>query len=189
MPLMTDSEPAVLDLADDPPPPVAPAGSGVGLAVLRIVVGITWLHESAWKTPPEFAGLRDWVTRPLENPTLGAWNAVIEAVVLPNLVFFGWVTLLVEASLGAFLIVGLGTRLWAAIGVVQAVAIALSVVSVPGEWSYAYYLFIAAHVALLAGAAGRRMGIDGLLRQRWLSLADARGGLGQRLAWALGRAS
>ncbi|HUG83539.1 MAG TPA: TQO small subunit DoxD [Euzebya sp.] len=167
----------------------APARGGAGLAVLRIVVGITWLHEAAWKTPPEFSGLADWVSRPLEHPTLGAWNAMVEAVILPNLTQFGWLTLLVEASLGGFLIVGLATRLWAAVGVLQATAIALSVISVPGEWSYAYYLFIAAHIALLAGAAGRSLGIDGLLRSRWLTLADHRSGVGGRAAWALGRAS
>lgn len=170
-------------------PTTTPAGGGVGLAVLRIIVGITWLHEAAWKTPPNFDGLRDWVTRPLENPTLGAWNALIEAVILPNIAFFGWVTLLAEAALGGFLIVGLATRLWAAVGVLQATAIALSVVSVPGEWSYAYYLFVAAHVALLAGAAGRSVGIDGLLRGRWLALGEVRDSIGSRLAWALGQAS
>jgi thiosulfate dehydrogenase (quinone) large subunit len=161
--------------------------SGIGLAVLRIVVGITWLHEAAWKTPPEFAGLRDWTTRPLDNPTSETFNAVLEAVVLPNIAFFGWVTLLAEASLGAFLVVGLATRLWAVVGIAQGMAITLSVISVPGEWSYAYYLFVAAHVALLTGAGGRTFGIDGLLRDRW---AAAEGdGPGGRLAWALRRAS
>lgn len=156
-------------LLSSPHPP--PGGAGYGLAVLRIVVGITWLHEAAWKTPPEFAGLRDWVTRPLDNPTSQTWNALIESVILPNLTVFGWLTLLVEAGLGAFLIIGLTTRLWAVVGIVQSIAITLSVVSVPGEWSYAYYLFIAAHVALLGGAAGRNLGIDGVLRGRWAAFA------------------
>ena len=183
----TDDRVAAADTPDPPSVARSVAGGGIGLAALRVVVGITWLHEASWKTPPAFAGLRDWVTRPLEHPTSPLWNGLIEAVILPNLSAFGWLTLLVEASLGAFLIVGLATRLWAVVGTLQALAIALSVVSVPGEWSYAYYLFVAAHLALLTGAAGRVLGIDGLLRDRWAAAAGP--GVGGRLAWALRRAS
>jgi thiosulfate dehydrogenase [quinone] large subunit len=163
-----------------PQPPARPP-NGIGLAVLRIVVGITWLHEAQWKTPPEFSGLSFWLNQPLEHPTFGPWNTLIETVILPNLTLFGWVTLLTEASLGAFLIVGLGTRLWAAVGVLQASAITLSVISVPDEWSYAYYLLVAAHVALLFGAGGRSLGIDGVLRERWKQIGAAGQGIGARL--------
>jgi thiosulfate dehydrogenase [quinone] large subunit len=148
-----------------------------GLAILRVVVGITWLHEAAWKLPPEFGALRSWVSRPLEFPVLGAYNALVEAVILPNFTLFAWVTYLTEAALGAFLIVGLATRLWAAVGAAMTVPITLSVInySVSGdggtltEWSYAYYMMLAIHLALLATAAGRCWGLDGALRERWLA--------------------
>jgi thiosulfate dehydrogenase [quinone] large subunit len=80
---------------------------------------------------------------------------------------FGWVTLLVEAGLGAFLLVGLATRLWALIGVAQSVAIALSVLNAPHEWPWAYYLMILIHLVFFATAAGRAYGVDGVLRPSW----------------------
>lgn len=155
-----------------------PAARGAwSLAALRVVVGITWLHEAAWKVPPNFGALRSWVERPLEFPVLGAYNALVEAVILPNFTLFAWLTYLTEAALGAFLIVGLATRLWAAVGAAMTVPITLSVLnySVSGdagtltEWSYAYYMMLAIHVALLATAAGRAWGVDGVLRERWLT--------------------
>jgi len=158
--------------------------AGYGLAVVRIVLGIIWLHESAWKTPPGFGeaaggGLFEWTNFAIEFPVFAPYTAVVEAVVLPNFAFFGWLVFLGEAALGAFLIVGLLTRLWGAIGLAQALAITFSVISVPGEWSYAYYLLVAAHLAVLAGGAGRELGLDGVLRPRW-------GGSGSPLA-RLGR--
>lgn len=179
-------------------PGVSPAGltdatetwrAGIGLAVLRVIVGIVWLHEAEWKTPPAFSGLEFWLNQPLDNPTFGLWNSLIETAILPNLVLFGWITLLTEAALGGFLIVGLGTRLFAAVGVLQSTAITLSVISAPDEWSYAYYLFIAAHVALFFGAAGRTAGLDGLLRPRWAQIERAGDAVGARLAGLARRAS
>ncbi|MGI8873807.1 MAG: TQO small subunit DoxD [Egibacteraceae bacterium] len=150
-------------------------GAGWGLAVLRVVAGVTWLHESAWKQPPAFSALRSWVERPLEFPVFAPYNAVVEALILPNLAAFGWLVYLTEAALGAFLIVGLATRLWAAVGAIMTVPIMLSVLnySVTGdagtleEWSYAYYMMLAIHVALFATAAGRGVALDGVLRPGW----------------------
>ena len=92
---------------------------------------------------------------------------MIETLVLPNFAFFGYLTLVVEASIGAFLLVGLATRFWAVIGIMQTVAIALSVLNAPDEWPWSYYLMLAAQVVILATAAGRTAGLDGVLRPRW----------------------
>ncbi len=76
-------------------------------------------------------------------------------------------TLLLEASLGAFLLLGLATRLWALIGIGQSLAIMLSVLNSPNEWEWSFYLMILAHLALFATAAGRSVGLDAVLRPRW----------------------
>ncbi len=163
--------------------------SGTGLAVLRIVVGIIWLHEAQWKTPPSFSGLEFWLGQAVEFPTSSLWASLVENAILPNLVLFGWLTLLMEASLGAFLIVGLGTRFWAAVGIAQSIAITLSVISAPDEWSYAYYMLIAVHIALFTGAGGRALGIDGLLRDRWRAISETGSGATARMSDALWRMS
>jgi len=107
---------------------------------------------------------------------------VTEALVLPNFIFFGWMTLLLEASLGAFLLIGLATRFWAVVGLVQTLAITLSVLNAPNEWEWSFYLMILAHVALFATAAGRVFGLDGVLRPIWRTSSSRVAGLLMRLS-------
>lgn len=143
--------------------------SRVLLAVVRVGVALLWIQNAAWKVPPDFGedaggGLYYFTRFAVDRPVWGPYAWFTEQVVLPYFTFFGWVTLLVEAGLGAFLLVGLATRLWALIGVAQSVAITLSVLNAPNEWHWSYYLMILVHLALFATAAGRHFGVDAVLR-------------------------
>lgn len=138
------------------------------LALARIGVGYLWIQNVSWKDPSnDFAALRSFTQLAVDRPVFPPYAWLVENVVLPNMVLFGWVTLLVEAGLGAFLLVGLATRLWALIGVAQSLAIALAVLNTPHEWPWAYYLMILIHLAFFATAAGRAYGVDGVLRPTW----------------------
>ncbi len=137
------------------------------LAILRIAVALLWIENAGWKTPPDFASLEKFTTYAVEYPVFAPFTWLIENLVLPNFTIFGWMTLLVEASLGAFLLIGLATRLWALVGVGQSLAITLSVMNAPNEWEWSFYLMILAHLALFATAAGRSFGLDGVLRPVW----------------------
>jgi thiosulfate dehydrogenase [quinone] large subunit len=134
------------------------------IAGLRIGVALLWIENSGWKKPPDFTSLRKFTTFAVEYPVFPPFTWVIETIVLPNFTFFGWMTLLLEASIGAFLLIGLATRLWALVGLGQTMAITFSVLNAPHEWEWAYYLMMLAHVALFATAAGRSFGLDGVLR-------------------------
>lgn len=132
-----------------------------------------WIQNVAWKIPPGFgratdSGLYFWASQAVRYPVFPPYSAFVKGVVLPNIEVFGWFTLLVEAGLGAFLLVGLATRLWAVIGFAQTVAITLSVLFAPHEWQWSYYLMMLAHIAIFATAAGRSYGVDGTLRQSWM---------------------
>ncbi|HEV2088451.1 MAG TPA: TQO small subunit DoxD [Cryptosporangiaceae bacterium] len=172
--------------------PVTPAApsrvSRVLLAALRIGVALMWIQGASWKTPPAFgqgdkpSGLFKFTSFAVEHEVFAPWAWVVENLVLPNFTVFGWTTLLVEASLGAFLLVGLATRLWALVGIGQSMAILLSVANAPHEWVWAYVLMVLAHLAIFATAAGRYYGLDGVLRERW-------GHTDGRLARLLRRAS
>ncbi|WP_199434488.1 TQO small subunit DoxD [Qaidamihabitans albus] len=156
--------------------------SRVSLAVVRVGVALLWIQNAAWKVPPDFGesgggGLYHFTRFAVDRPVWGPYAWLVENVVLPNFVFFGWVTLLVEASLGAFLLVGLATRLWALVGVGQSLVITLSVLNAPHEWHWSYYLMILAHLALFATAAGRHFGVDAVLRPA----LRGRAGAGARL--------
>ncbi len=145
---------------------------GVSLAVLRIGVALLWIQNASWKVPPDFGekadkGLFFWASQAVEYPVVAPYSQFVETIVLPNIAVFGWVTLLTEAALGAFLLIGLATRFWAAVGIAQTIAITLSVLNTPHEWHWSYYLMLLAHVTLLGTAAGRSVGLDAVLRPVW----------------------
>jgi thiosulfate dehydrogenase [quinone] large subunit len=144
------------------------------LAAVRVLVAFLWIENLSWKRPPEFGnrsdppeGLYQWTLYGVQNEVFGPWAWFVDNVVLPNFVAFAWATFVVEACLGAFLLVGLATRFWALVGVAQTMAIIFSVLRTPHEWFWAYLLMIAAQVALFAVAAGRAHGVDGVLRPVW----------------------
>ncbi|MGW4475051.1 TQO small subunit DoxD [Nonomuraea sp. NPDC004354] len=150
-----------------------PRGGPAMMAFVRVAVACLWIQNSGWKTPgDDFGrmgrrGLYLFTGYAVEHPVFPPFTWLVEHVVLPNFVIFGWLTLLVETSLGAFLLAGLATRLWALIGIGQSLAITFSVLYAPHEWHWSYFLMILAHVALFATAAGRFYGADGLLRPSW----------------------
>jgi len=97
-------------------------------------------RTSPGRTPPDFgksdgSGLYGYTHAAVTNPVLGVWSSVIENVVLPNFVIFGWFTFITETCLAIFLFLGLATRFWALVGVAQSFAIYLTVGDLPAEWN------------------------------------------------------
>ncbi len=155
------------------------------MAVIRIGVGLMWLSNINWKTPPNFGsdtggGLYRYTQDAVSHPVFPPYSWVVEHAVLPNFHAFGWMVLLVECALAAFLLLGLGTRLWGVVGAVQSLAIGLSVALAPNEWPWAYALMVMANLSLVATAAGRTWGLDAIIHP----LARARSGGIARLAQA-----
>lgn len=139
----------------------------VGPAVVRVIAGLLWFVNVDWKVPPDFGraagrGLARFVQAGIDHPVLPPYSWFLEHVVLPNLTVFGWLTLLIEASLATLLISGTLTRLAALGGIAQSGAIALTVMNAPGEWYWSYLLMLAVHLAILATGAGTVWGVDGL---------------------------
>lgn len=141
--------------------------------VLRLAMALMWYQNLSWKVPPEFgasdnSGLAGYVADAFQHPVFGPYASLAQNVLLPNIRIFGWVVLLTEGALALFLLLGLFTRLFALIGVVQALAIYLSVANTPGEWVWSYYLMMGASLVVAGVAAGRVVGVDRLLRPRLL---------------------
>ncbi|MGI5288992.1 Rv1678 family membrane protein [Nonomuraea polychroma] len=144
-------------------------GAPATLAVVRVATALLWIQNAGWKTPGDGfgqtsppRGLFQWTGYAVQYPVLPPYSWLVEHLVLPNFTIFGWLVLLAEAGLGAFLLVGLFTRLWALIGIGQTLAIMLSVLNTPNEWHWSYLLMIMVHLVLFATAAGRYYGADGL---------------------------
>ncbi len=161
-------------------PPREPRGSfdrraaGLGGLSLRLAVGFAFLHEAAWKRPPDFgraneSGLWQWSNFAVDYPVFMPYSWLVENVVLPNFILFGWSVFFMEAAIGGFLLLGLLTRAVAVVGTMMSFAIAFSVLNQPvfPEWEIAYYLLIAANLTLVGIAAGRSYGLDGVLRPLW----------------------
>jgi thiosulfate dehydrogenase [quinone] large subunit len=157
------------------------------IAAVRVGVALLWIQNAGWKYPPHFGekdngALYRFTRFAVDHEVFPPWAWFVEHVVLPNFTFFGWATYLLEASLGAFLLVGLATRFWALVGVAHSLVITVTVLYAPHEWHWSYFLMILAHVALFATAAGRHFGVDGLWRPAWLRSRNP-------LARVLGRVS
>ena len=143
------------------------------VAIARIGIAFLWIQNVGWKTPRDDfgrragGGLHGFTKDGVDHPVFSPYASFLRHVVLPHFLFFGWLTLLVESAVGALLLVGLATRLFALIGFVQALAITLSVLNTPGEWHWSYYLMMIGQLLLFATCAGRVAGVDGALREVW----------------------
>ncbi len=139
---------------------------------LRILAGLLWLYNVSWKRPPSFGrssgkGLYGFTRDAVDHPVLAPYSWIVEHLVLPNFTVFGWSVLIAETALAVLLLTGTFVRLAALLGIVQSLAIGLSVAATPGEWPWSYWLMIGVHVVLLFSAAGSILAVDAL-RSRWL---------------------
>lgn len=144
-----------------------PGGHAAAATFLRVLLGLMWLYNVAWKRPPGFgeasdSGLYHFTAYAVEYPVLPPFSWVVENLVLPNIAVFGWGVLVVETALAVLLLTGAWVRLAAVTGVVQSLAIGLSVAYAPNEWPWSYWLMIGAHVLLLFSVAGRFFAVDGV---------------------------
>jgi uncharacterized membrane protein YphA (DoxX/SURF4 family) len=128
---------------------------------LRLVAGLLWLSNVGWKVPPDFGktaggcrGLCRFVQAGIDHPVVPGYAWVLEELIQPNLALFGWGVLVLEYLLAAFLLSGTLTRLAAAAGFAQSLAIGLSVANAPEEWYWSYVLMAALHLAVFAMAGG-----------------------------------
>ena len=167
-------------------PAVEPGRAGdVGFLVLRVTLGLMWFYNVAWKRAPDFGreagnGLYKFTSYAVEYPVLPPYAWLVENVVLPAIVPFGYLVLVAETTAAVLLLTGTWVRIGALVGLAQSVAIALSVLYAPEEWPWSYWLMIAGHVAVLLGASARRGSLDAAraegrapVRQAWVWAALA----------------
>jgi uncharacterized membrane protein YphA (DoxX/SURF4 family) len=160
-----------------------PGGLASTATLVRLLVGIMWLHNAAWKVPPHFgeadrSGLFVFTSYAVSHPVFPPFSWVVEHLVLPQFVAFGWAVLIVETILAVLLLSGSFIRIAATLGVAQSVAIGLSVARAPHEWPWSYVLMVAVHLLLLFAGAGRYLAVDALR-------ADRAEGLGLSRFWGV----
>ena len=135
------------------------------LAGLRILLGVLWLANLSWKLPPDFGkddpeGLLYNFQLAKEYAVVAPLRDIADSLLIPHFTAFGWLVFLVELAAGVLLLLGLWTRIGAALGLLQAIAITLLVVRAPDEWVWTYVMFVAISAVVLATPAGSRLSLD-----------------------------
>jgi thiosulfate dehydrogenase (quinone) large subunit len=138
------------------------------LLVLRVYLGVVFLVASLPKLQHDFTPV---LVEFLEQVALDRghpfYREFVQQVVLPNAPVFAVLVTWGELLVGVLLILGLFTRFSA----VVALVLTVNYMFAKGAWFWTPSsndaAFAAISVALLIGAAGRTLGLDAYLAQRW----------------------
>ena len=134
------------------------------LTILRIYLGLVFL-VSAWSKLAD--SYTPELTRLLEGAAHPFYQEFARRVMLPRVALFAMLIAWSELLVGTTLVLGLLTRISAAL----ALLLAVNFMFAEGGWfwtaSSSYAAFAVVALALLIGAAGRTLGLDVFLAKRW----------------------
>jgi len=137
------------------------------LVLLRVYVGVVFLLRSVPKLQGDRLKAWDRIegTRLEHAPQI--FQRIFQDVVLPNADLFRLLLMWGELFLGVFLILGLLTRLWAAAALLLSLCYILVEPASSSSPASSNALVAVTSLAILIGAAGRTLGMDSWLAQRW----------------------
>ena len=138
----------------------------IGIGLLRFIVGCMWWQQSLWKIPPHYDwGLIHWMQEMVDHASTELQSVLVRDLVLPNIAVFGPLVYAIEVAIGASLILGLFTRLGAALGALMAINLWLGLYNAPGEWPWTYMFLVVIQLLFLIYPPGRSLGLDVLLQR------------------------
>ena len=138
----------------------------IGIGLLRFTVGCMWWQQSLWKIPPHYDwGLIHWMQEMVDHASTELQSVLVRDLVLPNIAVFGPLVYAIEVAIGASLILGLFTRLGAALGALMAINLWLGLYNAPGEWPWTYMFLVVIQLLFLIYPPGRSLGLDVLLQR------------------------
>ena len=138
----------------------------VGIWLLRLLVGGMWWQQSLWKIPPQYDGLRFWMQQMADHAAIALQGRLVGDIVLPNISLFGPLVYGVEVLIGVSLMLGLLTRVGAALGLLMVLNLWLGLYSAPNEWPWTYGFLAIIQCHYLIDPPGRSLGVDAILRRR-----------------------
>ena len=138
----------------------------IGIGLLRFITGCMWWQQSLWKIPPHYDwGLIHWMQEMVDHASTELQSVLVRDLVLPNIAVFGPLVYAIEVAIGASLILGLFTRLGAALGALMAINLWLGLYNAPGEWPWTYMFLVVIQLLFLIYPPGRSLGLDVLLQR------------------------
>jgi uncharacterized membrane protein YphA (DoxX/SURF4 family) len=139
----------------------------IGYGLMRVVIGIMWWQQSLWKIPPHWDwGLIHWMEVMVEHASTQLQSTLVRDLVLPNIAVFGPLVYAIEVFIAASLILGVVTRVAAALGALMAINLWLGLYNAPGEWPWTYMFLVVLQLIFLINPPGRSLGIDALAWRR-----------------------
>ncbi len=139
----------------------------IGYGLMRVIIGIMWWQQSLWKIPPHWDwGLIHWMEVMVEHASTQLQSTLVRDLVLPNITVFGPLVYAIEVFIAVSLILGVATRLGAALGALMAINLWLGLYNAPGEWPWTYMFLVVLQLIFLINPPGRSLGIDALAWRR-----------------------
>jgi hypothetical protein len=136
-------------------------------ALFRVILGTMWWKQSLWKIPPHYDwGLIHWMQEMIAHASTQLQSNLVRDLVLPNIAVFGPLVYAIEVALAVSLILGVATRLGAALGAAMAINLWLGLYNAPGEWPWNYMFLILLELNYLLSPPGRSLGIDASVWRR-----------------------
>ena len=135
----------------------------IGYGLMRVIVGIMWWQQSLWKIPPHWDwGLIHWMEVMVEHASTQLQSTLVRDFVLPNINVFGPLVYAIEVFIAVSLILGVFTRIGAALGALMAINLWLGLYNAPGEWPWTYMFLVVLQLIFLINPPGRSLGFDAL---------------------------
>lgn len=164
--------------------PAQRQGRHLGMWLVRVLVGCMWFEGMLWKLPlPVSDGLRYWTEQMGKRAAFASHRDFVTDFLIPHLYLFAPLVFLTELTLAISLILGLGVRFAATIGILFTLHLWLGIYlpGDPAEWPWSY-MFLAMLLFLFAlYAAGRSLGLDAWLRRELPAVRSGSGFVGRLL--------
>lgn len=135
--------------------------------LFRVLLGAMWFQGSLWKLPlPDASGLRYWTEQMAQHAAFPFYAAFVRDVMLTHMTIVDPLVFIAEMGLAVSFILGIAVRPVATLGALYTLGLWIGLYRHPGEWPWEYVFLAIAQGQLAVRAAGRSLGVDGLLRLR-----------------------
>ena len=102
----------------------------------------------------------------VEHASTQLQSTLVRDLVLPNIAVFGPLVYAIEVIIAVSLILGVITRVGAALGALMAINLWLGLYNAPGEWPWTYMFLVVIQLICFIDPPGRSLGVDALLWRR-----------------------
>lgn len=143
----------------------------IWMCLARILVGSMWWQQTLWKLPPHYtdlpsvpdSGLKHWMLEMVNSAAFSIQSTFVKDIVLPHFNIFAPMVYGIEVLIAASLVLGIFTRLGAALGALMAINLWLGLYRSPMEWPWTYFFLVLLQVTFAVFQAGRSLGIDAII--------------------------